>query len=81
MESTDARDGQKEGEKPMPAEKFYCSDQVEGDGKDPDLTVTWGEGPTPGVFINGIPMDDRAGLNRLINSLRRARNRVFGKDA
>lgn len=62
----------------MPKETFYCTGQ--GDGSGPDLTVAWGETPVPQVLINDQPMD-RSGLNRLIASLRRARDQVYGADA
>lgn len=65
----------------MPKENFYWSGQVEGDGREPDLTVTWHEDAHPiGVRLNGHIMD-RAGLNRLIKALRRARDYTYGADA
>lgn len=64
----------------MPKEKFYWTGQVENDGRGPDLTVAWGETPVPQVLVNDEPMD-RSGLNRLIASLRRARDQVYGADA
>ncbi|MBM6622657.1 hypothetical protein JTF08_13660 [Micrococcaceae bacterium RIT802] len=77
----------------MPSEKFYNSDRIEGDELPPDLTVTWpgrhrdqgtgqyvDDGLPCAVQVNGIEYD-RSGLNRLITSLRRARNQVFGIDA
>ena len=61
----------------MPSEKFYRQDS-NPDSK-PDLTVAWGDGLPPQVLINGN-VYDRSGLNRLIRSLRRARNQVYGVD-
>ena len=63
----------------MPKECFYeSSTRVEGDGFPPDLTVTWGMGQ-PEVKVNNIPYD-RSGINRLIASLRKARNQTYGAD-
>jgi hypothetical protein len=63
----------------MPRESFWNPAKVEGDP--PDLTVAWGwEKPgAPEVMVNDMPMD-RSGLNRLIGTLRRARNQVYGAD-
>lgn len=61
----------------MPAEKFYYTGQVENDDRGPDLTVAWGDGS---VYINGTEIataQDVSGLNRLIRSLRRARDHVL----
>lgn len=60
----------------MPVEKFWHDGAIEGDA--PDLTIRWGE-ELPAVTINGGGMD-RSGLNRLISSLRRARNQTYGID-
>lgn len=62
----------------MPHEKFYAPDTVEGG--EPHLVVAWGVTDTPQVAVNGVPYD-RSGLNRLIATLRRARDRVHGPDA
>lgn len=63
----------------MPKENFYDSHtRVEGDGFPPDLVVAWGL-EFPEVSINGIPYD-RSGLNRLIKTLRKARNQTYGMD-
>lgn len=76
----------------MPSEKFYASTAVEGDDTAPVLDVAWGRpgqvepsdaGLTPaepGVYLNGEQFD-RRGINRLINVLRRARDRMYGADA
>lgn len=64
----------------MPAEKFYLCDQVENDGRIPDVTVAWGSTPEPQVLVNGCATD-RSALNRLISVLRKARDRVHGPDA
>lgn len=63
----------------MPREDFYYSNQVEGDGQKADLIVAWGVTDSPQVLINGM-RTDRSGLNRLIATLRKARNQVFGPD-
>lgn len=67
--------GRLEGE--MPKESFYRPTAVDGDM--PDLTVQWGTEAVPQVMINLIPYD-RSGINRLIATLRRARNQTYGKD-
>lgn len=61
----------------MPAEKFYVNGT--SDAKDPQLTVSWGETPTPQVLINGA-QHDRSALNRLIGVLHKARDQVYGAD-
>ncbi|GAA6122589.1 hypothetical protein BPY_06970 [Bifidobacterium psychraerophilum] len=66
----------------MPKEKFYEYERehpkVEGDGSEPDLTVQWGDEPP---YIQGaMALNSRSAINRLIRSLRRARNQQFGKD-
>lgn len=61
----------------MPSEKFYYTGQVENDGRGPDLVVAWGGSE---VYINGQSIataQDVSGLNRLIRSLRRARDHVL----
>lgn len=66
----------------MPAEKFYVSGQVEEDGQAPDLVVQWGADPRQ-VVINGkvhATPDDCSGLNRLIATLRRARDAMQPSD-
>lgn len=66
----------------MPSEKFYVSGQVEGDGQAPDLTSQWGHEPKQ-VVINGkvhATPEDIGGLNRLITSLRRARDAMQHSD-
>lgn len=71
----------------MPAEKFYTSGQVEGDGREPDLTVEWGVCDSPkhvgnnchGAVIHGamaVKPNDLSGLNRLIATLRRVKRRI-----
>lgn len=71
----------------MPAEKFYYTGQIEGDGRKPDLVVSWGsshrqyaDGTTvPALIINGEAAgtaDDMSGIDRLIRSLKRARREV-----
>lgn len=62
----------------MPKESFYDSARVEGDGLPPDLAVTWGD-TQPEVKVNDIAYD-RSGLNRLIATLRKARNQTYGSD-
>lgn len=63
----------------MPKENFYdSSTRVEGDGLPPELVVSWGENQ-PQVTINEIAYD-RSALNRLISTLRRARNQTYGAD-
>jgi hypothetical protein len=61
----------------MPKEKFYGIGAVEGD--EPDITVSWGVTDEPQVLLNGKRYD-RSGLNRLIGTLRRARDQVYGSD-
>ena len=61
----------------MPKENFYPEDSVEGD--EPGFTVTWGE-LQPGVIVSGAEFG-RSGLNRLIRTLRTARDKTFGADA
>lgn len=63
----------------MPKEEFYIGSQVAGDGQKPDIVVSWGTTEYPQVLINGM-RSDRAGINRLIATLRKARNQVFGPD-
>lgn len=63
----------------MPKETFYDSNRIEGDGLPPDLVVVWGV-ETPEVTINGI-VYDRSGINRLVSTLRKARNQTYGADA
>lgn len=71
----------------MPAEKFYYTGQVEGDGRGPDLVVSWGSSwreymdgrYTPALLINGDVVgtaDDMSGIDRLITTLKRARRAV-----
>lgn len=62
----------------MPKENFFDSTRVEGDGNPPDLVVAWGT-DDPKVTINTI-VYDRSGLNRLISTLRKARDRTYGRD-
>lgn len=61
----------------MPKETFYGLGGTESD--DPDITVSWGTTAVPQVLINGRQYD-RSGLNRLIATLRRGRNQVYGAD-
>jgi hypothetical protein len=70
----------------MPAEKFYLRGQIEGDGQDPDLTITWGtdhDGGSSTLIKDGdgrlLPLatpEDTAGLSRLIRALTRARTHM-----
>lgn len=64
----------------MPKETFWNSaTAVENDGvSEPVLTVTW-HGDTPATYLNGIEFD-RSGINRLIRTLRRARDATYGAD-
>lgn len=64
----------------MPKETFWNSaTAVENDGvSEPVLTVTW-HGDNPGVYLNGVA-SDRSGINRLIRTLRRARDATYGAD-
>lgn len=62
----------------MPKEKFYDQHSVEGDGSLPHLVVIWGI-DLPQVKVNDV-VYDRSGLNRLIKTLRKARNQTFGMD-
>lgn len=62
----------------MPKETFWDPNRATSDGDIADLTVTW-HGDNPGVFINGAELD-RSGTNRLIRTLRRARDATFGSD-
>jgi hypothetical protein len=62
----------------MPKEKFYDSTRIDGDGLPPDIIVAWGNSQ-PEVTINGI-VYDRSGVNRLISTLRKARNQTYGPD-
>lgn len=62
----------------MPRDTFYFTGQVEGDGQPPDITVAWGHEPAQ-VLINDLVVAtpaDCSGLNRLIATLRRARDRM-----
>ncbi|AZI62773.1 hypothetical protein RQN9TF_18025 [Rhodococcus qingshengii] len=67
----------------MPSEKFYDSAvAVEGDANTPIITVAWalpGKSAHPGPQINGTTFD-RSALNRMIRTLRKARDQVFGID-
>lgn len=64
----------------MPKETFWdSSTAIEGDGTEPILTVRWG-GEAPSVTLNDVQFD-RAGINRLVDALVRARNATFGADA
>lgn len=63
----------------MPKESFYDSKtRVEDDGLPPDLVITWGN-EQPSVEVNGVAYD-RSGLNRMIATLRKARNQTYGQD-
>jgi len=70
----------------MPAEKFYPSTAVENVPSD-HIEVAWHR-DYPGVYVtmiiggtaSAIDME-RSGLNRLINTLRKARNQTYGKDS
>ena len=70
----------------MPAEKFYPQTAVEDEPSDL-LELAWHR-EYPGVYLTmlvsgvGSAIElDRGGLNRLIGSLRKARNQTFGKDS
>lgn len=56
----------------MPKENIYISGQVEGDGRDPDISIAWWQDEQPTVTINGHKVDSSV-LDRLIRVLRRAR--------
>lgn len=64
----------------MPKETFWNSaTAVENDEvSEPVLTVTWGS-EQPSVHLNGVEFD-RSGINRLIHTLRRARDATHGAD-
>lgn len=56
----------------MPKETFYYTGQTQNDGRNPDLTITWGQGT---VYINGQPFaehGDTSGLARLRKTITRA---------
>ena len=75
----------------MPKESFYPPDAVEGQPSD-RFEVGWGR-DYPGVYVTliiqgggssapvvaGVPVD-RSAINRLIRSLRRARDAAYGPD-
>jgi hypothetical protein len=62
----------------MPKETFWdSSTAVEGDESEPILTLTWGDQST--VRVNGVDFD-RSAINRLVRSLRRARDATYGVD-
>lgn len=69
----------------MPKESFY--DSTTTDAANPHLVVKWwGGGPSAEpieqdepVTINGVAYD-RSGLNRLIRTLRKARDQAYGSD-
>ena len=76
----------------MPAEKFYPPTAVEGEPSD-RFEIGWNR-DYDGVYLtmilddgapgqphraSGIPMD-RSAINRLIRTLRRARDQAFGRD-
>lgn len=70
----------------MPAEKFYLSGQVQGDGQPPDLTISWGTDHDGGSSVlittrSEQPLQlatptDTAGLSRLLRALTRARTHM-----
>jgi len=65
----------------MPSEKFYRPTATPDD--QPDLVIAWGTGNETGppqVLVNDTTYD-RAALNRMIRSLRRARDQAYGPDA
>lgn len=66
--------GEKEGE--MPREKFWQPDNA--GNEQPDLTIRW----APEVlFVQGdilVTRDDTSGLDRMIQSLKRARRALHG---
>ena len=56
----------------MPKENFYCGNQVQGDGQEPDFSLAWGGGE---VYLNGVTIasvQDYSGLLRFRRSLNRA---------
>ena len=64
------RDWPERGE--MPKENFYCGNQVQGDGQEPDFSLAWGGGE---VYLNGVTIasvQDYSGLLRFRRSLNRA---------
>lgn len=64
----------------MPKEAFYDSSkafEVRVDAE-PVFLLTWG-GESPAVLVNGVEFD-RSAVNRLIRSLRRARDQTYGSD-
>ena len=65
----------------MPKETFWdSSTAVEGDESEPILTVGWGSDNPPSLTLNDVEFD-RSGINRLIQTLVKARNATFGLDA
>jgi len=70
----------------MPAEKFYPTAAVEGEPSD-NLEVAWHRDYT-GVYLTLVTATgsahavdlDRSGLNRLIKTLRKARDQTHGRD-
>lgn len=74
----------------MPAEKFYAPDVIEGEQVEfahgRAFTACWGkpggtsdDAPHGAIWVAGVPLD-RSGTNRLIRTLRRARDTVYGRD-
>lgn len=69
----------------MPADKFYPSAAIEGQPSD-HLEIAWHR-DYPGVHAtlvigksaSGIDLD-RSGINRMIRTLRRARDATYGAD-
>ena len=67
----------------MPKETFWdAANAVENDGvSEPVLTITWSTPGTPGhgTRLNDVDFD-RSGINRLIRTLRRARDATHRAD-
>lgn len=73
----------------MPKESFYSPDVVEGEVVEfahaRAFNVAWGRPGDAdeiphGIYVAGGVRLDRSGVNRLIATLRRARNAVYGAD-
>ncbi len=75
----------------MPKEVFYPTDP-DHDGPNPRVEVAWHKSYAPAVWVTAlhtmpdgvvVPIGidlDRSGLNRLIKTLRKARDQVHGAD-
>jgi len=70
----------------MPAEKFYPTSAIENEPSD-NLEVAWHR-DYPGVYLTLVTCEggahavdlDRSGLNRIIKTLRKARDQTYGSD-